>query len=208
LFSTPVRASASSVSSSLSSSHGRGRGRGNGRGKGTSPLVAASSSSSKESAAVFTERKGSNSTRNELREQLRKVKMRTTARLRELDDELGMVEQAAKIERESEAKRPGEVVDAELRELVNKWKQASRAAAEELFELIRRRVDGMGGGEAWRSTRTRAGRAGFDGFSEEEERMRKRLRENDEGNFEEVDEQEEERDPQTDEKDEAEVCRQ
>ena len=47
------------------------------------------------------------------------------------------------------------VIDAELKELVQKWKLASRQAAEDLFELIKGRVADMGGAKAWRETRKR-----------------------------------------------------
>lgn len=55
----------------------------------------------------------------------------------------------------------------ELKELVGKWKGASRAAAEELFGLIKGRVEGMGGGRAWRESRRwqREG-GGWDDFEE------------------------------------------
>jgi hypothetical protein len=46
-------------------------------------------------------------------------------------------------------------IDGELRELVEKWKGASRLAAEELFGLIKGRVEQMGGGQAWRESRRR-----------------------------------------------------
>jgi hypothetical protein len=62
-----------------------------------------------------------------------------------MEAELEVVEQAVRIQRESRAKRPGEEIDAELKELVGKWKGASRMAAEELFELIKGRVERMGG---------------------------------------------------------------
>lgn len=57
-----------------------------------------------------------------------------------------LVRQAARIEKSSES-------NEKLEELVRKWKGACRLAAEELFELIRVRVDSMGGGDAWRETR-------------------------------------------------------
>jgi Swi5-dependent recombination DNA repair protein 1 len=41
-------------------------------------------------------------------------------------------------------------VDAELRVLVDKWKGASRMAAEEMFGRVRDRVNRMGGPRAWK----------------------------------------------------------
>lgn len=58
----------------------------------------------------------------------------------DLDRQLGMVEQARNIEAASEESHPGEPVDQELRDLIAKWKAASRLAAEELFETVRERV--------------------------------------------------------------------
>ncbi|KAK4454810.1 hypothetical protein QBC34DRAFT_433728 [Podospora aff. communis PSN243] len=80
-----------------------------------------------------------------LQDQLRKIQRETAARIRAAEAELEVVEQAVQIRQESEAKRPGEEIDAELKELVGKWKGASRMAAEELFELIKGRVERMGG---------------------------------------------------------------
>jgi hypothetical protein len=60
-----------------------------------------------------------------------------------------LVRQAARIQSGKES------TNEELEQLVQKWKGACRIAAEELFELIRGRVDSMGGGAAWRETRTR-----------------------------------------------------
>ncbi len=57
--------------------------------------------------------------------------------LREAKEELEAAEQAGKIERES---REGEV-DGELVELIEKWRGASRMAAEELFGKVRDRVN-------------------------------------------------------------------
>lgn len=61
--------------------------------------------------------------------------------VRDLDRRLETVRQAAEIEAASERNRPGEPVDQELRDLVAKWRGASRMAAEELFETVRERVD-------------------------------------------------------------------
>lgn len=60
--------------------------------------------------------------------------------LKDLDRKLEMVRQARRIEVASRRERPGEPVDQELRDLVIKWKGASRMAAEELFEIVRERV--------------------------------------------------------------------
>lgn len=60
--------------------------------------------------------------------------------LKDLDRNLEIVRQAKRIEEASEGERPGEAVDQELRDLVVKWKGASRMAAEELFEIVRERV--------------------------------------------------------------------
>lgn len=61
--------------------------------------------------------------------------------VRDLDRRLETVKQAREIEAASERSRPGEPVDQELRELVAKWRGASRLAAEELFETVKERVD-------------------------------------------------------------------
>ncbi|KAL2257184.1 hypothetical protein VTK26DRAFT_545 [Humicola hyalothermophila] len=72
---------------------------------------------------------------------------------------LELVRQARLIETQSAAAkrgpREGEEVDAELTELTGKWKAASRAAADELFGLVRDRVEGMGGARAWRESERR-----------------------------------------------------
>lgn len=60
--------------------------------------------------------------------------------LKDLDRKLETVRQAKRIEVASEGERPGEAVDQELRDLVIKWRGASRMAAEELFEIVRERV--------------------------------------------------------------------
>ncbi|KAK3336455.1 hypothetical protein B0T19DRAFT_437217 [Cercophora scortea] len=104
---------------------------------------------------------------DELLEQMRKTRNETSTHLREMQQRLDLVRQAKRIEEHSNARRPGEPVDAELRELMEKWKMASRQAAEDVFELIKVRVEGMGGGKAWRESRRRR-REGFRGFDEEE----------------------------------------
>lgn len=60
--------------------------------------------------------------------------------LKDLDRKLETVRQAKRIEVASDRERPGEAIDQELRDLVIKWKGASRMAAEELFEIVRERV--------------------------------------------------------------------
>lgn len=61
--------------------------------------------------------------------------------IRDLDAQLETVRQARRIEGASSGEEPKVPVDQELRELVGKWKDASRMAAEELFEIVRERVD-------------------------------------------------------------------
>lgn len=61
--------------------------------------------------------------------------------VRDLDRRLETVRQAGEIEAASERSRPGKPVDQELRDLVAKWRGASRMAAEELFETVKERVD-------------------------------------------------------------------
>lgn len=74
--------------------------------------------------------------------------------LRELKEELETAEQARKIERDS-AKRDDGEIDGELVELIEKWKGASRLAAEELFGKVRERVNRMGGPRAWKEMQKR-----------------------------------------------------
>ncbi|KAF7871639.1 hypothetical protein EAF04_003746 [Stromatinia cepivora] len=77
--------------------------------------------------------------------------------LKEVKEELDMAEQAKKIERDSKAKDKdgnGEI-DGELIQLCEKWKGASRLAAEELFGKVRDRVNRMGGPRAWKEMQKR-----------------------------------------------------
>ncbi|KAA8575689.1 hypothetical protein MFRU_020g00710 [Monilinia fructicola] len=77
--------------------------------------------------------------------------------LKEIKEELNMAEQAKKIERDSKAKDKdgsGEI-DGELVDLCEKWKGASRLAAEELFGMVRDRVNRMGGPKAWKEMHKR-----------------------------------------------------
>ncbi|KAL3423510.1 DNA repair protein dds20 mei5 [Phlyctema vagabunda] len=67
--------------------------------------------------------------------------------LRAVKQEMEVVEQAGKIEVKC---GPEDEIDAELKELVVKWKAASRLAAEEMFGGVRDRVNRMGGPRAWK----------------------------------------------------------
>jgi hypothetical protein len=62
-------------------------------------------------------------------------------KLREVKGELDTAEQARKIEAESAKKDPDVEIDGELLQLIEKWKAASRQAAEELFGKVRDRVN-------------------------------------------------------------------
>ena len=64
--------------------------------------------------------------------------------LREVKEELDTAEQARKIEADSAKKDPSREIDGELVELIEKWKAASRQAAEELFGKVRDRVNRSG----------------------------------------------------------------
>lgn len=91
--------------------------------------------------------------------------------LRDLNEELEIAEQARKIELESNKRGPKGDVDGELVELIEKWKGASRQAAEELFGKVRDRVNRyipsprwylgctdvyrMGGPRAWKEMQKR-----------------------------------------------------
>ncbi|KAL5315076.1 hypothetical protein ACEPPN_017727 [Leptodophora sp. 'Broadleaf-Isolate-01'] len=70
--------------------------------------------------------------------------------LREVKEELDTAEQARKIEVDSHKNDPEGEIDGELVELIDKWKGASRLAAEELFGKVRDRVNRMGGPRAWK----------------------------------------------------------
>ncbi len=112
---------------------------------------------------------------NTLLDQMRRIQRGTTACLREAETQLGVIQQAARIERESRAKRPDEGVDAELKELIVRWRGASRQAAEDVFERIRDRVESMGGARVWRESMRRQ-REFYAGMGGEEERDRKKKR--------------------------------
>jgi Swi5-dependent recombination DNA repair protein 1 len=72
---------------------------------------------------------------------LLKTQHQLEKQMRELKDELETSEQARKIEAESEKKCPGREIDAELMDLIAKWRVASRHVAEELFTGVRDRVN-------------------------------------------------------------------
>jgi hypothetical protein len=72
---------------------------------------------------------------------LLKTQRELEKQLREVKEELETAEQARKIERESRKKDPDGEVDWELVVLIEKWKGASRLAAEELFGKVRDRVN-------------------------------------------------------------------
>tara|TARA_R110002060_G_scaffold53593_5_gene64241 strand:+ start:567 stop:866 length:300 start_codon:yes stop_codon:yes gene_type:complete len=61
--------------------------------------------------------------------------------LREVKEELDTAEQARKIEADSQKRDSDGDIDGELVELIEKWKGASRLAAEELFGKVRDRVN-------------------------------------------------------------------
>ena len=62
------------------------------------------------------------------------------SRIKELDQKLETIHQARHIVAHSESKRPGEPIDIDLRELIEKWKEGSRQAADELFEIVKERI--------------------------------------------------------------------
>lgn len=70
----------------------------------------------------------------------------------EAPEDPAIIEQALKITRQTP---PGQPVDAELKQATAKWRAAGRAAAEDLFGLVKGRVEGMGAEE-------RRGRCGWD----------------------------------------------
>jgi Swi5-dependent recombination DNA repair protein 1 len=82
---------------------------------------------------------------------LRRRRKEAELKTREVEKEVDLVKQAARIESGKET------TNEELAELVHRWKGACRIAAEELFELIRGRVNSMGGGAAWRESRQHQG---------------------------------------------------
>lgn len=101
----------------------------------------------------------------DLLERLSRRRKEAELETREVEKAMELVKQAARIESEKETG------GGDLDKLVRKWKMACRIAAEELFELIRERVDSMGGGAAWRETRQQT--SWFDDELAEEKRKRK-----------------------------------
>ncbi|KFX94284.1 hypothetical protein V490_04419 [Pseudogymnoascus sp. VKM F-3557] len=72
-------------------------------------------------------------------------------RLHYLTEELHLCEQAHKIEHDPlEPGSGGEEVDGELLRLTERWKSASRQAAEELFGSAKDKINRMGGPQAWK----------------------------------------------------------
>jgi hypothetical protein len=98
-------------------------------------------------------------------DRLQRRRKEAELKTREVETQMELVRQAARIESGKET------TNEDLEKLVRKWKGACRIAAEELFELIRGRVDSMGGGAAWRETRQQTG--WFDDELAEEKRKRK-----------------------------------
>ncbi|OBT65520.1 hypothetical protein VE03_04955 [Pseudogymnoascus sp. 23342-1-I1] len=72
-------------------------------------------------------------------------------KLHSLSEELHLCEQARKIEHAPlEAGSGGGEVDGELLRLTERWKAASRQAAEELFGSAKDKINRMGGPQAWK----------------------------------------------------------
>lgn len=91
--------------------------------------------------------------------ELYKTQRTLEAQLRGLNTELDTLSQAVKIESSNS--------DTELEVLIQKWKTASREAAEEVFGGVRDRVNRMGGVGAWRDVQRKqqewkSGGFGFD----------------------------------------------
>lgn len=111
-----------------------------------------------------------------LLQRMRASQRELDAHVRAATQRLEQARQAGRIERAARAyrqrRRPGPggkeeeeegvvEVGAELRELVGRWRDASRAAAEELFGFVRARVEGMGGARVWRESRRWQWQGGF-----------------------------------------------
>lgn len=105
----------------------------------------------------------------EFLDKLNRRRKEAEVRAREAEKEAELVRQAARIESGKESNND------DLGKLVRKWKGACRTAAEELFELIRGRVDSMGGAAAWRETRQRTG--WFDEETADERKKREEMEE-------------------------------
>ncbi|KAM7194487.1 hypothetical protein V8F33_007197 [Rhypophila sp. PSN 637] len=98
--------------------------------------------------------------------QLRTARKATQSRHAEAQKQLELVKQAHRIQEKGSIE--------ELIILIEKWKCASRTAAEDLFELIRKRVDDMGGSRAWRDSRRQQQQRGWgSGFDEDDGRKKK-----------------------------------
>lgn len=70
-----------------------------------------------------------------------KAQRELEARLREMKEELHVIQQAMKIEKDSSKKDEEQEIDGELKSLTMKWKMASRMAADELFGVVKDRVN-------------------------------------------------------------------
>lgn len=66
------------------------------------------------------------------------------SKLRELKEELHVIQQARKIEKDSFKDNGESEIDGELKALAIKWKVASRTAADELFGVVKDRVNRYG----------------------------------------------------------------
>ncbi|KAL2271249.1 hypothetical protein VTJ83DRAFT_620 [Remersonia thermophila] len=116
--------------------------------------------------------------------------------VRAAQQRLELVQQARRIEEASRANK----ADAGLRERIAKWKAASRLAAEELFELVRERAEGMGGARAWRENERRKARSGgFWADEDGQERGGERDEDGEERDEEEDDEEETKREEEEEE---------
>lgn len=73
--------------------------------------------------------------------QLLRTQRELEKELREVKEQLDTAEQAKKIEAGSREANANGGIDGELIELIAKWKEASRQAAEELFGKVRDRVN-------------------------------------------------------------------
>ncbi|KAJ4417702.1 ERAD-associated protein [Neurospora sp. IMI 360204] len=128
---------------------------------------------------------------------LQKSHREAKAHLSAMQKQLDLIRQAKRIEMASrktvkegskeQRRQDATVIDAELKELVQKWKLASRQAAEELFELIKGRVAGMGGAKAWRETRRRQVEGFHSAWDDEGQKGKKRKGDADEREIEDSD---------------------
>jgi Swi5-dependent recombination DNA repair protein 1 len=72
---------------------------------------------------------------------LRQRKKELEGQVKQVRQQLELARQAQRIQASSLKLCPGEDIDNELKDLIQKWRGASRLAAEELFDLIKARVD-------------------------------------------------------------------